>query len=307
MSFIAEAVKGFFSAAPNLEGMHTVELVAPAGKLAHVEAVIAAGADAVYVGPRRMSGRPSHAELSVEEVGEARAVTAALGKKLYVAINAAMAFDDERRWRETLDALEAAAPDAFIAGSWDVIRLLGKRRSAVPLHGSSFLGIYNTEGLELLKEKGARRVILGTSLTIGEIEDLLRSERELQFEIIAYGGLCFNDGYRCALPHRPPRRCDAGDTGRDSIFCHRALALLDGDGATLRQGRLLWNGIANLAPRVHLLRELGITAFKVEGRQRSLDFILEGVRALRVALDAPAPPGTDHYFSPLWRRRPKVC
>ncbi|MBI4735479.1 MAG: U32 family peptidase, partial [candidate division NC10 bacterium] len=67
-----------------------VELLAPAGNLPMVEAVVANGANAIYVGPRGWSRRRDRYELPEEDVREAVLMAHAGGAKLRVAINTNM-------------------------------------------------------------------------------------------------------------------------------------------------------------------------------------------------------------------------
>ena len=67
-----------------------VELLAPAGNLSMVEAAVAGGANAIYVGPRGWSRRRDQYEMSDDDVHAAIGLAHAGGAKLRVAINTNM-------------------------------------------------------------------------------------------------------------------------------------------------------------------------------------------------------------------------
>ena len=67
-----------------------VELLAPAGNIPMVEAVVSGGANAIYVGPRGWSRRRDQYELSDDEVHAAVEIAHGGGAKLRVAINTNM-------------------------------------------------------------------------------------------------------------------------------------------------------------------------------------------------------------------------
>ena len=55
------------------------EILAPVGNLRDVEAVIDAGADALYFGLKGFSARPKESDLTVDELRQAKAIAADRG------------------------------------------------------------------------------------------------------------------------------------------------------------------------------------------------------------------------------------
>ena len=64
-----------------------IELLAPAGSYETLQAVIAAGADAVYVGGGRFGARAYAQNLTEEELLKAIDLCHLYGKKLYLTVN----------------------------------------------------------------------------------------------------------------------------------------------------------------------------------------------------------------------------
>jgi len=264
------------------------ELVSPAGNLSHLEAVISAGADAVYVGAKGLSGRPRFAELSIPQVRRAREMTSEAGKKLYLAVNASFPWEKEKETRKTLQALSEIKPDAFIVGDLGVLKLIQEMPSHPPLHASTFLGIYSPAGAAWAKENGFTRVVLNTNLCLDEISALTRSHPEIDFELIAYGPICFNDNHRCNLPHgfrpRPGKGIKEATFSADLTFCQMRLKASLG-GKTIKSGRLLCWPMIDLTGSLGLFTKIGVGSFKIAGRERETGYVASATAFMRSAID----------------------
>lgn len=283
----------------------TSTILAPGGSPLHVRAAVEEGADAVYVGPRMMSGRSGFAEMSLDDVRESRKITADGGAKLYLAINRSIPVGQEDRWRKMLAEAADIKPDALIVGSWCVLNLVRELGLDFPLHASTFLGVYNPAAARFIQSLGFNRLILNTGVFVDEIEAITRSVPGLEYEIIAYGGICFNDNHRCNLPHgirtfiphlTGIEGADkGGGTGgspgkrkldsRESAFCQLRQSVTDEKGKIVARGRLMCYPVIDLSDMIPLFRRLGVRHFKIAGRERTVDFVRMAVRALRKGIE----------------------
>ncbi len=98
------------------------------------------------MGPDRMSGRSGFTEMSMNDVMESRKITADAGVNLFIAINRSIPIGGEDRWRKLLCKITEMKPDALIVGSFCVYNLIREMKIDIPLHASTFMGIYNAEG-----------------------------------------------------------------------------------------------------------------------------------------------------------------
>ncbi len=259
-------------------------ILAPAGSLEHVKVAVEEGADAIYVGPKFLSGRSGYAEMSLEDVEEARRITQGTGVSLFIAVNRAMPIGKEKMWKESLLRLAQINPDALIVGSFCVYSTIVELGLNIPLHASTFLGIYNPKGASFVKKLGFERLILNTSLYIDEIEAITSSVKNLEYEIIAYGGICLNDNHRCNLPHgirikTPSRYLEVHS--RESTYCQLRLTVSNDRGEVLKRGRILCYPVIDLSPHLGIFIRAGIKHFKIAGRERSPQFVKVAIRKLR--------------------------
>ncbi|MCD4786381.1 MAG: U32 family peptidase [Candidatus Eremiobacteraeota bacterium] len=259
-----------------------IEILAPGGSPEHVRAAVEEGAHAVYVGPRMMSGRSGYAEMDIEDVRTSRKITREAGVKLYAAINRSIPIGKEDVWKKLLSDMAKIEPDALIVGSFCVYELIREMGIDLPLHASTFMGIYNPSGVRFVKSLGFSRIILNTSIFIDEIEAITCAVPDMEYEIIAYGGICFNDNHRCNLPHGS-RLSPPGSHlySRESTFCQLRLSLTDGEGNIINRGRLMCYPVIDLSPILPLFIRSGIKNFKIAGRERSVDFVRQAVRSLK--------------------------
>ena len=262
-------------------------IVAPGGNLKHVTAAIEEGAGAVYAGPRMMSGRSGFAEMSMEDIEQARQMTKNAGVKLYAAINRSIPIGDEQRWEKKLAEIATIKPDALIIGSFDVMTMVQEMKLNIPLHASSFMGIYNPHGAQVVKNLGFRRIVLNTGLLDSEMEVMVTLLPDVEFELIAYGGICPNDNHRCNLPHGLRADGDGNnpDETREVAYCQSRMILTDQNNREINRGRLMCLPVIDRSPSIGCFLDMGIRHFKIAGRERSADFVRTAVRRLRNALD----------------------
>ena len=268
-----------------------LEALSPAGSLAHVDAALDAGADAVYLGIRGISARPDAWSFDLDTAAEAVRRVHSHGKRVYLALNAEC---HESKWAMVEDAVSRVAEvgcDALIIGDWGLLRLLKRVQPGISLHASTLLGIYNAPTLALAREMGIVRVIFNTNLYLDEVAALIHSDACMEFEIIACGGVCLNDCRRCRLPHwREGERYFVG--------C-RPVFDLEEDGTQRPTAHQLNSGDVNLASTLALYVALGISSFKIEGRTRDVEYVRKGTACLRAALDqleSTTPQKLLHYI-----------
>lgn len=269
------------------------EILAPAGRLSDIEPLIAAGADAIYVGLFGFSSRPKSSDFRIEEIEEALKRIHAHGKKLYVATNAAIADEMLDSLYASIAHLDEIGVDALIIADYGVLwKAAGIVRHA-ELHVSTLTGIYNAENIKWLLQNGVKRVILSSDLYLDEIQDIIDRYPQLDYEIVADGGVCFNSNRQCLLPH-------VGEFEKYSVFCQHQYTVYDGQ-AELRPARRIGNCPAKLHRTMGLYLAMGIFSFKVEGRTNQLDYIVKRIEQMRESKElfmrhSNEIPGYMHYI-----------
>lgn len=278
-----------------------VELLAPAGTPDALRAAIAAGADAVYVGLGSFNARAANGGFSLAELSSACVLAHAHGARVYVTLNVYVR-DDELGDAVALAgrALAAGADALIVADMGLIVRI----RAALPdaeLHLSTQAGAQCAAAVDFAaRELGVERVTCARELSVAELAELCATGVEI--EAFCHGAICIC--YSGACSYSALMRGRSANRGDCTQPCRLAYELQDGSGAVLAGGA--WergraaaqqamrpDGDRLLCPRDYLgirhiaeMLEAGVSAFKIEGRMKSPDYVYNVVRCYREALDA---------------------
>lgn len=283
--------------------MYPYEVLAPAGELRAIAPIIEAGANAIYVGLEGLSSRPQSADFSMEDIRSAVKLCHESGVRLHVAINGCISERSIGIVYDRLKELDQMDVDAIIMADWGVLNKAAACVKRAELHASTLLGTYNVRTVAYLKQCKVKRVVLSTNLYIDEISRIINSVPDMDYEIVADGGICFNDNRICELPHT-----NSGENY--TVFCREPYSLLM-EGKTSPANSIAAKQISS-SEIVDAYLELGIVSFKVEGRTVPYPYIVPRVKRLVKALEAAAQhdhrtSSTLHYISERNRSEEKRC
>jgi collagenase-like PrtC family protease len=305
---------------------HYLELVCPAGTPAAFRAAIEAGADTVYCGFRDATNARNYPGLNFDpdELAEAVDFAHARQRHVLVAINTFPGAGRADIWHQAVDNAASAGADAVILADIGVLDYASRRHPNLRLHLSVQAAASNPLSLAFYRERfGIRRAVLPRVLTVQEIASLVQ-EMGVEAEVFAFGSMGTMTEGRCILSSYLTGRSPSSD-GVCAPAEHVAFAE-EGDEMVIRLGGLTMNRFpksesagyptpckARLVARgvpsylfdepvglntIDILPQLkaaGVTALKIEGRQRSRAYVTQVVRAFRATLDAlhrnePMPP-----------------
>ena len=294
-----------------------MELICPAGTPSSLRTAVDAGADAVYCGFRNETNARNFPGLnfSPKELAEGVAYAHQRHAKVLVAINTFPRAGNVGLWHQAVnDAVEAGA-DALILCDIGLMAYAAATFPDTRLHVSVQAAAANVDAIRFYVEQfNAKRVVLPRVLSVPEIAAITRATA-CEVEVFVFGGLCVMAEGRCSLSsyatglspnmngvcspasHVAYEEQDGTVTSR--LGGHTINKFGKGEPAaypTLCKGRFkteLSSGYifedpvsldaATLLPG---LREAGVTALKIEGRQRSRAYIESVVRSFREALSA---------------------
>jgi putative protease len=294
-----------------------MELVCPAGTPSTLRAAVQAGADAIYCGFRDETNARNFPGLnfSPQEMAEGIRFAHDHGSKVLVAINTFAHAGAMEPWRKAADTAAECGADAVIAADIAVLDHMASQHPATRLHLSVQAAAATPEAIGFYaKAFGVRRVVLPRVLSVQEIAALNRAI-DVETEAFVFGGLCVMTEGRCHLSSyasgrspnlngvcSPPEMVsydeDAGGTaarlagftidrykpgqptGYPTLCKGRFKA---GDKA----GHLFEDPVSlNAGSMIVALKTAGVTALKIEGRQRGKGYVTEVVRAFKRAVDA---------------------
>jgi putative protease len=292
-----------------------MELICPAGTPAALRAAVDAGADAVYCGFRDETNARNFPGLnfSREELAAGIAYAHRHGVKVLIAINTFARAGAVDVWKRAVDAAAEAGADALIVADIGVLDYAVLHHPGQRLHLSVQAAAANPDAIEFyVEEFGVRRVVLPRVLSVPEIAAITK-EISCETEVFVFGGLCVMEEGRCSLSsyatgespnmngvcspasHVHYREQDGHLISRLGAFTVNKFSVGEPAGyPTLCKGRFqtehgvgyLFEDPVSLDATAMLpeLQRAGVTALKIEGRQRGRAYIERVVRSFRQTL-----------------------
>lgn len=292
-------------------------LVCPAGNLPGLTAAVDAGADAVYLGFRDQTNARAFPGLnfSEDDLRNGIAYAHARRRKVYVALNTYPGPARLGQWQAAVDRAAEAGADAIIAADAGVLAYAARQHPQLDRHLSVQGSATTQAALRWYHEHfGIRRAVLPRVLSIQQVERICERS-PVPLEVFAFGSLCIMVEGRCQLSSyvtgQSPNRhgvCSPASFVRwqDEADGSRSVrlnsVLLDiyapGEAAgypTVCKGRFAVGGeifhaleeptSLNTLPLLPRLRAAGVTALKIEGRQRGRAYIAAVTAVWREAID----------------------
>jgi putative protease len=259
------------------------ELLAPAGNWDCVRAAVANGADAVYFGLPRFNARMRADNFGEEEIPEVVRYCRERGVRAYVAFNTLVFTGELHEAERCLRLVEEAGVDALIVQDIGLARLAARVAPSVAIHASTQMTVTSPEGADLVASLGVRRIVLARELSMREIK---KFPPGVPLEVFVHGALCVAYSGQCLTSEALGRR--SANRGECAQACRMPYTLVvDGEDRDLgdRHHLLSPHDLAAVDDLPSLI-ELGVRAFKIEGRLKSPEYVAAVTRVYRQAIDA---------------------
>jgi putative protease len=232
-----------------------------------------------------------------------------------VAINTFAKAGAMKSWADALAVADQAGADAVILADLAVLDHAARHHPRLKLHLSVQAAAATPEAIKFYADTfGVRRVVMPRVLSVEEIAKL-NAAIDVETEAFVFGGLCPMTEGRCALSSyatgkspnltgvcSPPEHV-AYSNDRDSTATRLNGFTIDRFGRdeaagypTLCKGRFVAGGKTsylfedpvslNAASLIAALSKAGVTALKIEGRQRGKGYVAEVVKTFRAAVEA---------------------
>lgn len=260
----------------------TIEIMAPAGSFAALQAAIQAGADSVYFGIEKLNMRSrSSKNFTISDLKKIVDITRNKDVKSYLTLNTVIYDEDIELMQEIVDAAYDSGVTAIIASDLAVMQYA--RQKNVEIHMSTQANISNIEAVKFYSQF-ADVVVLARELNLDQIQAITKQIKEnkitgpsgdlIQVEIFAHGALCMAISGKCYLSlHQYNHSANRGDCLQ---ACRRSYIVTDKD-----TGQELEIDNENImSPKdlctIHFLNKIldaGVSVLKLEGRARSPEYV----------------------------------
>lgn len=294
-----------------------LELVCPAGTPAALRAAADAGADSIYCGFRDETNARNFPGLnfSRKEMAESIEYAHAHGVRVFIAINTFPRAGALDLWHRAIDDAANLGADAVILADLGLLAYAAERHPGLRRHLSVQAAAANADAIRFYIEAfDVKRVVLPRVLTVAEIA-AINAEASCETEVFVFGGLCVMAEGRCALSSYA-----TGKSPNMNGVCSPASHVHyreEGEELVSRLGNFTIDRVAKGQPapyptlckgcfsagsyRGHVFEDpvsldaatllpqlaaAGVTALKIEGRQRSRSYVRDVVASFRRAVSA---------------------
>ncbi len=268
--------------------MQKVELLAPAGSWEALEAVIKAGADAVYFSEKRFGMRQHGAWLNFgdREIIDVICYAHKHGVKAYLTLNNLLTGDEIDSLETDLLALIDNPPDALIVQDLGLLQLLQKLDLGIPVHASTMMNIHHAQAALFLKKQGITRIITSRDISLEDAREL-GNISGLEVEYFLHGDMCISIGSQCL--HSGISMGMSANRGKCMKSCRWAWSLIDRERdkilASVDEQHLLALKDICLYHQLPQMITGGIASLKIEGRARPAEYLAPIVKSYRAAID----------------------
>jgi putative protease len=170
--------------------------------------------------------------------------------------------------------------DAIICWDFAVIELCKKYK--IPFHVSTQASISNIASAKFYKKLGAERVVLARELNLKQISKI---SKIAEVECFCHGAMCVAVSGRCFMSQHIHGL--SANRGQCAQLCRRGWDIKDdaGNELKLENSRVMSAKDLCTLPFVEKMKKAGITSFKIEGRNRSPEYVYTVVSEYRKAID----------------------
>ena len=265
------------------------ELVSPAGNWSALNSAVAAGADSIYFGVKGVNMRNLASNFDILEIKKIMQTLHNKNKKGYLALNVIMYNKEADKIRNILEEAKKCEVDAVIL--WDMGIFHLAKKIGIKIHLSTQASVSNFLSLKEYNPFGVRRAVFARECELEDIKQIITQskceELDCDVEAFIHGAMCISISGRCFLSeHTFLKSANRGECVQP---CRREFVIKDKDNESeyiLGEDYLLSPKDLCSIDFIDKLIESGISAFKIEGRNRSQEYTKVVTSVYRQAIDS---------------------
>ncbi len=255
------------------------ELLVPANNKNTAIQAVKAGADAVYIGYSKYGARAA-AGNSIEDLIDVIEFAHKYRAKVYITLNTILKDDELKQIEKLINRLYTIKADGIIIQDMGILKL---NLPPIALIASTQCNNNSLEKIKFLEETGFKRVILPREISLEEIKQI-KQNTNIELECFIHGSLCMSYSGECYLSYAIGKR--SANRGECAQPCRKKYSLYDADGkCIIRNQHILSLKDLNLSNNLENLILNGITSFKIEGRLKNENYVVNTTAYYRKAID----------------------
>lgn len=261
--------------------LQEIELLSPAGSFPSLIAAVKGGCDAVYFGLKEFNMRDNARNFSIRDLSKIDRICRESGRKIkkYLTLNTIIFDSETGRIEEILKQVKNKV-DAVICWDMSVIQLC--RKNKIPFHISTQASVANSKAAKFYKKLGAERIILARELNLKQVAKIAKI---IPVEVFIHGAMCVSISGRCFTSGFLYGK--SANRGKCMQACRKSYIVMDDSGKELKleNNRVMSAKDLCCLPLIEKLKNAGVKAFKIEGRNRDAEYVYNVTRVYRQALD----------------------
>jgi putative protease len=267
------------------------ELLSPVQDFVSLKAAIRAGADSVYFGAKGLNMRIGAKNFELSDVKKIIQICHKNKVKAYFTLNSIIYDDEIDKIKKILKTLKKEKIDAIICWDYSVIAECEKLK--LPIHLSTQASISNFEALKTITKrfKNIESVNLARELSLSQIKDIIKKIKKekikVDIEVFIHGAMCVSVSGRCFLSQEVFGK--SANRGECLQPCRRKYLIKDIEEKhefELGEDYVMSPKDLCALPFLDKLVDAGINTFKIEGRNRSPEYVKVVTEVYREAIDA---------------------
>jgi U32 family peptidase len=289
-----------------------IELMAPAGNFAAMQAAIDAGADSVYFGVEQLSMRArATMNFTLDDLEEVAKRCSVKNVKSYITLNTIIYDHDLKLAKKIVDCAVSAGITAIIASDQAVIQYAKSKN--IPIHISTQLNVTNIETVKFYS-LFSDVMVLSRELSIRQVQKIVAAVKKenicgpsgelVRIEIFGHGALCMAVSGKCYLSLHTQNA--SANRGACIQNCRRKYKVIDIEGGH----ELEIDNEYIMSPKdlctidfLDQIIDTGIAVLKIEGRGRAPDYVKTVIECYREAIDACTESTYTEEKVGLWMKR----
>ncbi len=274
-----------------------VELLAPAGDLEKLKYAIIYGADAVYLGGQTFGLRAASKNFTIDEMKEGIKFAHERNARVYLTLNIIPHNDDIDELKSYLELLRDVPFDAVILSDPGTLMYVKEYLPEMEIHLSTQANNTNYMSSRFWASQGVSRIVLAREMSLVEIKEIFEktSDLNLEYEVFVHGAMCISYSGRCLLSnYMSSRDANKGDCSQSCRWkYHLVEEKRPGEYYPVfedEKGSYFFNSkdLCMINDINHVI-ESGVKSIKIEGRNKSIYYVANIVRAYKMAV--------DHYYN----------
>ncbi len=276
------------------------ELLAPIQDWVSLSAAIQSGADAVFFGVKGFNMRAGAKNFTIKDLAKIAKITQQAKVKTYLTLNIIIYQNEFKKVEQVLRAVKKNKIDAVIC--WDLAVIELCKKIGVKFHISTQASIANVLSAQFYKKLGAERVVLARECDLKQITEI-KKKAGIEVEIFAHGAMCVSVSGRCFMSQFLYGK--SANRGECQQPCRREYLVKQIDGGKeLELGEDYVLSPQDLSTMLFLEKVLatGIDCLKIEGRNRSPEYVATVISCYREAIDYYYVHQNKKYFKAEWEK-----